>query len=364
MKTMQNTTRWLGLVLAGSILTLAASAQAGKPVKPPKPPPGPPVDTGVVYAQIEGDVYAISPDGSGQQYLFTPPTDVDAYCVVPSRLTHNGERWFVGWQGVDGWYLDGVSSRFRLIAMSESGNLVLLHDDIMLQPSKGSRSSLRWIPGDTAVSWLAMRWDGDTVVEWGIYTLDLEFTADGSIAAGSPILLDWTSGLFELWYEAPPSPYVEGYYLLANDYDWSPDGSAIVYSAWSEAVGTQLYVADAAGDPVQLTSDADTYPTDPRWSPDGTRIAFQFSGHQIDVIDLAGAERYTLITTARSDETESVFRPGWSPGSTHVVYGHHTYLGNWKRKDTLHVIAADGSGDTALTGAYTLVHPLGWCAED
>jgi len=53
MKSRLNTTRWLGLVLAGSILTLAASGQAGKPVKPPKPPPEPtltytlvPFDTG------------------------------------------------------------------------------------------------------------------------------------------------------------------------------------------------------------------------------------------------------------------------------------------------------------------------------
>ena len=42
MKTIQNSTRWLGLVLACAIITFAASAQAGKPVKPPKPPPEPP----------------------------------------------------------------------------------------------------------------------------------------------------------------------------------------------------------------------------------------------------------------------------------------------------------------------------------
>jgi len=365
MRTIQSTTRWLGLALAGGIITFAALAQAGKPVKPPKPPPGPPVDTGVIYAQIAGDVYAISPDGSGQQYLFRPPAQVDVPRVVASRLTHSGERWFVGWQGVDGTYPDGVSGRYRLIAMSESGAVVPLHNDVMLQPSQGSYSSLRWMPGDGSVSWLAMRWDGDTVVEWGIYTLDLEFTADGSIATGSPTLLDWTAGLFELWYEEPPSPWLEGYYLLVNDYDWSPDGSAIAYSASdSEEFSQQLYVADNTGGVAQLT-DEDTSPAEPRWSPDGTRIVFKLNHqHQIDVIDLVGAERYTLITTARSDYTEQVFRPGWSPGSSHVVYCHYTYRQGKGARDALRVIAVDGSGDTQLTGDYTFVDPLGWCTEE
>ena len=222
------------------------------------------------------------------------------------------------------------------------------------------------MPGDAAVSWLAMRWDGDTVVEWGIYTLDVAFTADGPIAAESPTLVEWTAGLFELWYEEPPSPWLEGYYLLVEGYDWSPDGSAIVYSAgYSEEFITQLYVAYDAGGVAQLT-DEDTSPTEPQWSPDGTRIVFQLNNqHQFDVINADGSGRQTLLTTSRTDNREMVFYPMWSPASTHVVYCYFTAGPRmiW-RKSALHIIAADGSGDTVLTGAYTQVHPLGWCAVE
>lgn len=45
MRTRQSTTRWLGVALACSIITLAASVQAGKPVKPPPTPSTPPYIT-------------------------------------------------------------------------------------------------------------------------------------------------------------------------------------------------------------------------------------------------------------------------------------------------------------------------------
>jgi hypothetical protein len=266
----------------------------------------------------------------------------------------------VGWQKVEGTYPDGVSDRLRLIALSESGAVVPLHDDGTLQPAHFLPSQ-RWLPEDGAVSWLALRWEGEDIVEWGLYTLDLEFTADGPVASGTPTLLDWTAELF--WY------YGEGQgpvYLNVENYDWSPDGSAIVYSAHEEDAGTQLYVADSMGGPVQLTSEVDAYPATPRWSPDGTRIVFQLNGqHQIDVIDLAGAERYTLITTSRTDYREMVFLPMWSPASTHLVYSY-CLMGPraiWK-KVSLHRIAADGSDDAPLTGAYNHAHALGWRAEE
>jgi len=66
MKTMQNTTRWLGLALAGSIITLAASGQAGKPVKPPPEPP-PPGGPAYQLIAVDGAGFNFFPDYSFNQ---------------------------------------------------------------------------------------------------------------------------------------------------------------------------------------------------------------------------------------------------------------------------------------------------------
>ncbi|MEX2158339.1 MAG: LuxR C-terminal-related transcriptional regulator [Dehalococcoidia bacterium] len=107
---------------------------------------------------------------------------------------------------------------------------------------------------------------------------------------------------------APVEPIVLGE-GLPGGVDWSPSGSSVAY-----IVGAQLFRADApAFDPqLLLTADGEygTAIRDPRWSPDGARIAFVGShefvypnGEQgaLDTIWVVGADGTGLIDLLPGD---------------------------------------------------------------
>src|SRR6266516_7044418 len=58
---------------------------------------------------------------------------------------------------------------------------------------------------------------------------------------------------------------------------WSPDGTMLAFTSNREKDESQLYVIPiSGGEPARLT-DLKESVADPRWSPDGTRIAFTSS---------------------------------------------------------------------------------------
>jgi dipeptidyl aminopeptidase/acylaminoacyl peptidase len=65
-----------------------------------------------------------------------------------------------------------------------------------------------------------------------------------------------------------------------SDPQWSPDGRRIAFvsdrtgKAFDEGHNTDVWVVDAAGGPLTKISDHETADNSPRWSPDGTTIAF------------------------------------------------------------------------------------------
>jgi hypothetical protein len=91
MKTIRNSTRWLGLVLACGIITLAATAPAGKPVKPPKPPPAPTL------------TYTLIPFDDGQR-LSSVAVGLTETGLVPGAFDYetiwNGETTQLSWPDI------------------------------------------------------------------------------------------------------------------------------------------------------------------------------------------------------------------------------------------------------------------------
>lgn len=103
-------------------------------------------------------------------------------------------------------------------------------------------------------------------------------------------------------------------WLLTGGYypSWSPEGDRLAYSyggdMWSIAVGKK---GRAAGDPMQLTSDPDTYDRHPSWSPDAARIAFQSKVWEAN-------RCHWHILTMRADGSDirdlgEGEQPAWSP---------------------------------------------------
>jgi WD40-like Beta Propeller Repeat len=115
---------------------------------------------------------------------------------------------------------------------------------------------------------------------------------------------------------------------------------ALESSSPSTAYDIHSINSDGSGD-IALTTDP-TYETDPAWSPDGTRIAFDrgsFQNHDIYVMDADGSN-VTQLTNDAADDAD----PAWSPDGTRIVF-ETTRDGNRE----LYAMDADGSDPVRLT---------------
>ena len=106
--------------------------------------------------------------------------------------------------------------------------------------------------------------------------------------------------------------------LYAISPRWSPDGSQIVFYAFSSGQKTKLYIvpADGGTPSALLPGDAEDE-WDPTWSPDGTRIAFGGAvtnpDASIRILDLKTREVSTV------PGSKGLFSPRWSPDGRYIA---------------------------------------------
>lgn len=135
---------------------------------------------------------------------------------------------------------------------------------------------------------------------------------------------------------------------------WSPDGTRIAYEWYGPTGSNEIYVADADGSNELLLTDPLDYASkhNPDWSPDGGSLVYTWgfgynAGQDVHVIAADGTGETSLTPdTAWTDERN----PQWSPDGTQIVFETNRDPGNgWFPNDEIYLMNADGSGLLRLT---------------
>ena len=253
------------------------------------------------------EVYAIRPDGTGEQRLTNDAARDRGPSWSPDggRLAFQSDRAGVG---DDIWIINADGSGAERLTSDPSSVL----PGWTLGPSRVSFSSnhegnfeiYTVNPNGSETNRLTNDSNRDLAPNWSPSGDRLVFQSD---RASPPTFEIWTVGSDG---SNPQRLTTTGAGELTPSY--SPDGTLIAFASDRDGAGIrEIYVMNANGSNQERLTTFGARTTDPTWSPDGTRIAFQSDtdgDFEIYVIDLS-TRAVEQITNNGDEDIE----PSWGP---------------------------------------------------
>ena len=132
----------------------------------------------------------------------------------------------------------------------------------------------------------------------------------------------------------------------------SPDGSLIAY-AGGELGRTKLLVRQISGGRVLSVADSFVGVRTPRWSPDGSRLAFEAIDGIYLVPTLGGAPRRVVESGRSSKKLSRAHSPAWSPDGTALAYAADSGI----------YLLSLNSGASRRVGRSFEPHALSWSPD-
>jgi Tol biopolymer transport system component len=302
----------------------------------------------VLYIAADGEFHIMRSDGSDDRKVGHVTGPPDSFCWSPDgktiRFTVNSAFWemsvdgsnphplLAGWRmshsnRCAGWSPDGslffISSASQIWARSERQTLLRRPSPLPVQLTTGP---IRW--GNPVISK-----DGKTIFAAG-------YTPHGELNR-----LDNRSGAFQ--------PYLGG--LSADLLSFSKDGHTVAWVTYPEGV---LWVARSDGSQrVQLT-DSPLYPESICLSPDGTQVLFMAPSSQ--------GRREAWIVSAQGGSPRRLFPadpsgqqtdPRWSPDGSKIIFASGM-VGDTNKDSLIRVLDVASHQVSTLPGSSGMFSPL------
>jgi Tol biopolymer transport system component len=147
---------------------------------------------------------------------------------------------------------------------------------------------------------------------------------------------------------------------------YSPDGSSIVFTRFKTARRSAIHRINVDGTGLERLTPWRLNASDPDWSPDGERIAFDSGdfggrtggGGNIYVMRADGGGRTRLTDRPRfraGERFDVVNNPVWSPSGTNIMYTHFL-----PERGVLAVMKADGSDKHVVLDRPRFANKVDW----